>query len=54
MLVAELKIVTSFLMEAPAEMLPILDEAAKVIFFSFKRYLTVIQQWHYIDLYDMF
>ena len=37
MLVAELKIVTSFLMEAPAEMLPILDEAAKVSFLFFKK-----------------
>ena len=39
MLVAELKIVTSFLMEAPAEMLPILDEAAKVCFLLYSLFV---------------
>ena len=41
MLVAELKIVTSFLMEAPAEMLPILDEAAKVYFLLYSCILSL-------------
>ena len=41
MLVAELKIVTSFLMEAPAEMLPILDEAAKVCFLLYSCILSL-------------
>jgi len=47
MLVAELKIVTSFLMEAPAEMLPILDEAAKEVVLSlYAHYERVTKDIH--------
>jgi len=53
MLVNELKVVTAFLMEAPAEMLPILDEAAKEVVLSlYSHYERVTKDIH-VRLKDM-